>query len=156
MDDLRYAVDTPRWRPAGNPNATALTPQGWPWFGDELEIILNAAGPPWRVPLVARASNVPGNATAWQMVLNSGKSRLGGVGVGGLCEGEPRQSPSAWAAYGDWIDTGKMVAAIKPHAGGADRGYTAEWAISFELLQLAPGIPYNASMEDTPMSLNIA
>ena len=126
VDDVRYAVDTPRWLPTGNPNATELTPQGWPCearenrpsaykppvleppayeppayepparrapsrrsishlllagFGDELEIILNAAAPPSRVSKAARTSNVPGNATAWQMVLNSGKSRLGGIGV---------------------------------------------------------------------------
>ena len=112
VDDIRYAVDTQRWLPTGNPNATELTPQGWPCearksrhsyrvaasargartrchtyvphiagFGDELEIILNAAAPPSKVPEAARTSNVPGNATAWQMVLNTGKSRLGGIGV---------------------------------------------------------------------------
>jgi hypothetical protein len=155
VDDVRYAVDTPRWTPAGNPNATELSRQGWPWFGDELEIILNAAAPPSKVPAASRTSNVPGNATAWQMVLNTGKSRLGGIGVGGLCEGEPRQSAEAWSDYHEWIVTRKMFAATKPHSSG-DRGFTAEWAISFDLMQLRPGVPYHPSMEDTPMGLNIA
>ena len=61
---------------------------------------------------------------------------------GGLCEGEPRQSPSAWATYQEWIQTGKMVAATTPHPVGTDRGYTAEWAISFELLAIGPGHSY--------------
>ncbi len=36
-----------------------------------------------------------GNGTFWQMVCNLQKSRLGGIGVGGLLEGEPRSSPQA-------------------------------------------------------------
>lgn len=154
VDDVRYAVDTRRWTPKGNPNATELTPSGWPWFGDELEIILNAAQCPSRVPAAARTRNVAGNASAWQMVLNTGKSRLGGVGVGGLCEGEPRHSATAWANYREWILSRKMFAATTPHS--TDRGYSVEWAISFFLLQMAPGVPYNASMPDTAMGLNIA
>ena len=37
---------------------------------------------------------------------------------------------------------GKMFALTTPHPAGTDRGFTAEWAISFELLAIGPGHPY--------------
>ena len=89
LDDYLHGIDGPRWCPAGNPACEQLTPQGWPWFGDGVEVLINAAGRQHAVPV---ASTVVGNSTQWQMVCSLTKSRLGGVGKAGLCEGEPRQS----------------------------------------------------------------
>ena len=83
-DDILYGVDTKSFQPAGNPQARLLNRTGWPWFGDEMELLLNAR------PDDASAKGVVGNASQWQMVVNTIKSRLGGYGVGGLMEGEPR------------------------------------------------------------------
>ena len=41
-DDILYGIDTPRWLPPENPKAHELTPQGYPWFGDEMELLINA------------------------------------------------------------------------------------------------------------------
>ncbi len=41
-DDVLYGIDTPRWLPDNNPKAHDLTREGWPWFGDEMEILINA------------------------------------------------------------------------------------------------------------------
>jgi SSS family solute:Na+ symporter len=41
-DDRIYGVDTPRWLPPENPRAHDLTREGFPWFGDEVEILINA------------------------------------------------------------------------------------------------------------------
>lgn len=61
VDDVAYAVDTPRWLPGGNPNATELTQRGWPWFGDEMESAPNARGLEPRRPLnrAPRAAPLP-------------------------------------------------------------------------------------------------
>ena len=105
-DDLLHGVQTAHWAPPANPQVDALNQSGWPWFGDEMEILLNAAGPPDECapsdPSRPHSGGleVVGNETEWQMVLNLAKSRLGGVGVGGLLEGEPRDSLSAWNNYG--------------------------------------------------------
>ena len=154
VDDFRYAsTDTNgRWLPAGNPQATNLTREGWPWFGDEIEILMDATGK-------GGNESVAGNASEWQMVFSSGKSRLGGIGVPGLCEGEPRSSKSAWDTYQRWIESGMMsaVASLAPGLPGqGNRGYSVEWAVNFELLQIAPGKIYNASLEDISMGFNIA
>ena len=62
-------------------------------FGDEIEILVNAQ-PGWTPSGV-----IAGNASQWQMCVNTAKSRLGGLGVPGLIEAEPRESPSAWPIY---------------------------------------------------------
>ena len=53
---------------------------GWPWFGDEVEIIMDAQ------PLVSRKAapdaSAVGNATQWQVVVNTIKSTYGGFGKG--------------------------------------------------------------------------
>ncbi len=46
------------------------------------------------------------------MVCNLTKSRLGGIGNGGLLEGEPRSSESAWDTYQSWILSGAQQAGI--------------------------------------------
>ena len=101
--------------------------------------------------------NVVGNETEWQMVMNLQKSRLGGIGVGGLMEGEPRSSPSAWANYQSWIKQKKMQGAAKVSVlKEGENVYVMEWKIDFELMQIVPGKPYSADMPDTTMGLNLA
>ena len=89
-DDILYALDTGRWLPKENPKAHELTREGFPWFGDEMEILLNAPNT-WRGD-----EGAEGDGASWQMVCNLTKSRLGGLGVGGLLEGEPRREAKAW------------------------------------------------------------
>ena len=148
-DDVLYGIDTPRWLPDENPKAHELTQEGFPWFGDEMELLINASNE-WKGEEGAR-----GDGSSWQMVCNLTKSRLGGVGRGGLLEGEPRKVDKAWGTYRKWIETGAMEAAAKVKPGG--KGYIIEWAINFDpCLEVVPGKFYSLAMGDRPMGLNIA
>jgi len=147
-DNLIYGVDTPRWMPPGNGHADLLNASGWGFFGDEVEILIDASGP------TNIQSDVFGNKTAWQMVVNTGKSVLGGIGEGGLIPGDRPALASAWAEYLSWIHAKSMQAASKVHIGGG--GYVVEWRIGFELLHVQPGRPYCSSDPDTLVGLNIA
>ena len=131
-DDVLYGIDTPRWLPDENPKAHDLTREGFPWFGDEMELLINATNH-W----VADEDSA-GDGTSWQMVCNLTKSRKGGVGVGGLLEGEPRRLESAWNTYRNWILSGAQEAVAKPKPGG--HGYVIEWAVNFDpCLEVATG-----------------
>lgn len=146
-DDVLYGIDTPRWLPDNNPKVHDLTREGWPWFGDEMELLINATNK-W-----TGNENSAGDGTSWQMVVNLTKSRLGGVGKGGLLEGEPRSVESAWNTYRKWIESGAMEAAVKPGV----KSYVIEWAISFDpCLEVEPGKFYTTAMGNKPMGLNIA
>lgn len=148
-DDVLYGIDTPRWLPDNNPKAHELTREGFPWFGDEMELLINA-GNRW-----TGDEGAAGNGTSWQMVCNLTKSRKGGVGVGGILEGEPRRSEQAWNTYQKWILDGAMdcAAARKP----AGKGYIIEWVVSFNpCLEVEPGKFYSPAMGDRRMGLNIA
>ena len=80
------------------------------------------------------------------MVCNLTKSRKGGVGVGGLLEGEPRSRSSAWETYGRWIDRARRSASPSRKPGG---GYVIEWAIRFDpCLEVEPGVFYSTAMGD--------
>jgi SSS family solute:Na+ symporter len=148
-DDVLYGLDTPRWLPPNNARAHDLTPAGWPWFGDEIELLIHSGAPP------KGAEGAAGDGSSWQMVCNLTKSRLGGVGRGGLLEGEPRSSEAAWNTYRRWIETGAMQAAARPLAGG--HGYIIEWAVSFDpCLEIEPGRFYSAALGDRAFGLNIA
>ena len=139
-DDVLYRTQTPPFLPGGNPSANNLTQAGWPWFGDELELLLNANNS-WASPNETVAG-VDGRA--WQVVVNAQKSRLGGVGVGGLLEGEPRSSDAAWANYRRWIEGGAMRAATRSAPGDAGSSWVAEVAISFDpCVELAAGVFYD-------------
>ena len=95
-----------------------------------------------------------GNGSSWQMVCNLTKSRKGGIGVGGLLEGEPRRSAEAWRTYQGWILSDAQECAAKPKPGG--HGYIVEWAVSFNpCLEVAPGVFYTPAMGDRAMGLNI-
>lgn len=148
-DDVLYGIDTPRWLPDNNPKAHELTPEGFPWFGDEMELLINA---PYRWKGNESAA---GDGSSWQMVCNLTKSRKGGIGVGGLLEGEPRKDPKAWATYQRWILEGAQECAAKVRPGG--KGYIIEWAVNFDpCLEVEPGRFYSPEMGDRPMGLNIA
>lgn len=155
-DNFVYGLqDDNWWTPPGNPAANNLTQQGWPWFGDENEVLLSGATPAWP----ADNATVNGSTISWQMVCNSGKSRLGGVGVGGLLEGEPRSSNYAWHNYQAWILSGAMRCATSYHPGAAAYGgsvLSREWAVAFSLIQLPSGQSYSAGMPATPVGFQIA
>jgi SSS family solute:Na+ symporter len=142
-DDVLYGIDTPRWLPGNNPKAHELTRDGFPWFGDEIEVLINATNR-W-----SGNEDSAGNGQSWQMVCNLTKSRKGG---GGLLEGEPRGLLSAWETYGRWIASGAQECVAKPRPGG----YVIEWAIRFDpCLEVEPGVFYSTSMGDRRMGLNI-
>jgi SSS family solute:Na+ symporter len=147
-DDVLYGIDTPRWLPDENTLAHELTPKGFPWFGDEIEILLNAGGT-WQAH-----ESAAGSGSSWQMVCNLTKSRKGGIGTGGLLEGEPRSSQTAWDTYRQWIESGAQDAVAKAKPAG--HGYIVEWAIRFNpCLEVAPGRFYNPTKNAT-VGLNIA
>jgi solute:Na+ symporter, SSS family len=148
-DDVLYGIDTPRWLPDENPHAHELTRSGFPWFGDEMELLINATNH-WN-----GNENAQGDGESWQMVCNLTKSRKGGAGIGGLLEGEPRTKESAWNTYRRWILSGAQECAAKPKPGG--HGYVIEWAVKFDpCLEIAPGRFYSTSMGDHAVGLNIA
>lgn len=148
-DDVLYGIDTERWLPANNANAHELSRRGYPWFGDEMEILLNSAKR-WE-----GEENAKGDASSWQMVCNLTKSRLGGIGVGGLMEGEPRSNEEAWNTYQRWIREGAQECTAKPLPGG--RGYVIEWAIRFaDCVHVSPGVPWKPALGAHAVGLNLA
>ena len=148
-DDVLYGIDTPRWLPSNNTKAHELTREGFPWFGDEMELLINASNK-W-----TGTENAAGNGASWQMVCNLTKSRQGGIGKGGILEGEPRRDLNAWNTYQSWIQTGAQQCAAKPNPGG--KGYVIEWSVAFKpCLEVEPGVFYDPKMGDRPVGLNIA
>jgi SSS family solute:Na+ symporter len=146
-DDVLYGIDTPRWLPDNNLKAHELTGEGYPWFGDEMELLINASNR-WRGD-----ESAAGNGSSWQMVCNLTKSRKGGVGKGGLLEGEPRKDINAWNTYRSWIDSGAQQCEAKRTSGG----YVMEWSAAFNpCLEVEPGRFYTPSMGDRKVGLNIA
>lgn len=152
-DDVLYGIDTPRWLPDENPKAHELTREGFPWFGDEMEILLNAS-----YKWVANES-VAANGSSWQMVCNLTKSRKGGVGVGGILEGEPRRELKAWETYQKWIETGAQECSAKviPTKPGESKRYVIEWAINLDpCVEVEPGVFWSPKLGDRKVGLNIA
>ena len=169
-DDVLYAIDTPRWLPRENRLAHELSRRGFPWFGDEMEILINAAYQ-WSAQ---DGQNCAGNGSSWQMVCNLTKSRLGGLGEGGLLEGEPRAKQLAWDTYQRWILHGDMRAVARRvpapltwlrglpghHFGEVRRPggqYVIEWQIRPNpCLEVRPGVFWSPALGTTRMGLNIA
>jgi SSS family solute:Na+ symporter len=148
-DDLLYGIDTERWLPDENPKAHELSRDGFPWFGDEMELLINAPKT-WQ-----GEEDAAGDGSSWQMVCNLTKSRLGGIGIGGLLEGEPRSKPAAWDTYQRWIKAGAQKAVAKAKPGG--KGFIIEWAVRFNpCLEIAPGKFYDTKLGTRDMGLNIA
>lgn len=154
VDDLLYGIDTPRWLPKENPKAHEFVEgkpsrEAFPWFGDEMEILLNATNS------FKGDESVEGNGRSWQMVVNLTKSRLGGVGKGGLLEGEPRRDARAFATYSKWIDTKAMIAATSVNAD--HKGYVIEWSIAFDpCVEVGAGQFWSPALGDREVGLNIA
>jgi solute:Na+ symporter, SSS family len=145
-DDVLYGIDTPRWLPDG---VHPLAPERWPWFGDAIQLLINASNK-WNGD-----EGAAGDGSSWQMVCNLTKSRLGGPGKGGLLEGDPVGDAGVPEAYQRWIATHAMeaVAAPKPN----HKGYIVEWAINFDpCLEVEPGRFYSPLMGIRAMGLNIA
>lgn len=148
-DDVLYGIDTPRWLPDNNARAHDLTREGFPWFGDEMELLINASNK-W-----TEGERASGTGQSWQMVCNLTKSRKGGIGVGGILEGEPRSVEAAWNTYQRWIREGAMDCAAKPKPNG--KGYIIEWVVNFDpCIEIAPGKFYSPSMGDRAVGMNIA
>lgn len=150
-DDVLYGIDIPRWLPEKNPLAHEVSQRGWPWFGDGVEVLLNPSN-------IIEPTHADGSGASWQMVCSTHKSRLGGVGVGGLLEGEPRSKDSAYQTYQRWIEQGHMQAAVRIKDRAAEgSGYVIEWAIDFDpCIELRPGVCYDASMPATAVGFNVA
>ena len=149
-DDVLYGIDTDRWLPDENPPAHALTPEGYPWFGDGIELLVNASDR-WSEE---DGENNSGDGSSWQMVCNLTKSRLGGIGVGGLLEGERRSDPHAWKTYGAWIGSGAMRAVARPKESG--KGFVVEWEMEANpCLEIEPGRFWSPDLGIVRMGFNM-
>ncbi len=153
-DEIVYGWDTQAWLPDENPQAHDLSRQSWPWFGDGVEILLN---PPYKW-FTFDNQIAWGDGSSWQMVASTYKSRLGGVGTGGLLEGEPRNRDHAWENYTPWILTGAMETAVRIKDKAAEgSGYIIEWKIGPEpCLEVAPGTYWSPDLGPWEMGLNLA
>lgn len=146
-DNVLYGIDTERWLPDNNPRAHEITREGYPWFGDEMEVLINATNK-WQ-----GEQSAAGNGESWQMVCNLTKSQSQGTKAGGIIAGEPRRSADAWNTYVNWIAAGHQTCAVKPRKNG----YVLEWRIAFNpCLEIEPGVFYSPEKGDKPMGLNIA
>lgn len=151
-DDVLYGIDIDRWLPDINPKAHELTREGFPWFGDGVEILMNPRYK-WGESDTLHPRGDGGN---WQMVCSTHKSRLGGLGKGGLMEGEPR-NVYAWNNYQRWILAGAMKAAVRIKDSNKASGYVIEWEIKFNpCLEISPGVFWSPRMGEKRMGLNIA
>ncbi|AQQ71028.1 hypothetical protein SMSP2_01392 [Limihaloglobus sulfuriphilus] len=151
-DDVLYGIETDRWAPDENPDHVHdLTKAGFPWFGDGVELLINAS---YTWPKESGKFNY-GDARSWQVVCNHSKSLLGGIGKGGLIQGEQRDSPIAWENHEKWIRSGAMkaVTKVKPDK----KGYIAEWMVSPQCLQVDKNkeIFWSPQMGIVKMGLNI-
>ncbi len=151
-DDVLYGIETDRWVPDENPDKVhELTKAGFPWFGDGVELLINAS---YTWPKETGTFNY-GDARSWQVVCNHSKSLLGGVGTGGLIQGEQRDSEVAWINHEKWIRSGAMKAVTKVKADKS--GYIVEWMITPQCLQVDKDkeIFWSPDMGIVKMGLNI-
>lgn len=149
-DDVLYGIETERWLPKENAKAHDFSRESFPWFGDGVELLINAA---YQWSQEDKQFN-SGTGSSWQMVCNATKSLLGGIGKGGLIQGENRSNETAWNNYTDWIKTGAMLAAvqIKPDRSG----FVIEWKIKPNpCLEVRPGQFWSPEMGSVKMGLNL-
>jgi SSS family solute:Na+ symporter len=138
-DDVLYGIDIPRWLPDNNPRAHEHSREGWPWFGDEMEILVNSRNT-WKAN-----ESAAGNGASWQMVCNLSR--------GGIQEGEPRRDSSAWNTYAGWIAAGAQKCVAKAGV----KSYVLEWSIAFDpCVEVEPGVFWSPSLGDRTVGLNIA
>ncbi|MBN1479222.1 T9SS type A sorting domain-containing protein [candidate division KSB1 bacterium] len=122
-DDVIYGFDTDRWISPNNPLANEMTfTNGWPWWGDGVEIMMNSTYQ-WH-----ENQTCAGDCSSWQVVCSTHKSTLGGLGTGGLMAGEPRTA-TAWDFYESWAQNGDMQAVVRLKENEG-RGYIIEWRIN--------------------------
>ena len=123
-DNILYGFDTERWLPAANPDANSLVRgEGWPWFGDGLEIMMNPSYT-WD-----DTKKSVGDGTIWQTICSTHKSFAGGLEFGGLIEGIP-YTEYAWTNYQDWYINEYMKASVRIKSEDEGSGYVVEWRIS--------------------------
>ena len=124
VDNIVYGYDTELWTPDRNPDANSLIRgEGWPWFGDGLEIMMNSTYT-WN-----ETKKSVGDGTIWQAICSMHKSTLGGLGVGGLIEGVPLNE-YAWTNYKDWYTNEYMKASVRVKSEEEGSGFVIEWRIS--------------------------
>ena len=152
-DDVLYGFDIPRHLPAGNANAHALTREGLPWYGDGVELLVNASYE-WTPETNEIAA---GTGASFMMVASNHKSLLGGLGVGGLMLGEPRSSDIAMENYERWTRNGDMEAVVRQKDKATEgSGYIIEWRVNADpCLEVRPGEFWSPDMGEVPMGLNI-
>ena len=152
-DDVLYGFDIDRYLPADNPNAHEISREGWPWYGDGVELLVNA-----RYQWQTRDSQISeGTGFNFMMVASAHKSQLHGVGVGGLMLGEPRSSDTAMANYEQWTLNGDMEAVVRQKDKGREgSGYVIEWRVDADpCLEVRPGEFWSPEMGEVPMGLNV-
>ncbi len=152
-DDVLYGFDIPRHLPAGNANAHALTREGLPWYGDGVELLVNAS-----YEWTPEANEIAaGTGASFMMVASNHKSQLGGLGVGGLMLGEPRSSDIAMENYERWTRNGDMEAVVRQKDKATEgSGYVIEWRVNADpCLEVRPGQFWSPDMGEVPMGLNI-
>ena len=152
-DDVVYGIDIERWLPDGRPLAHELNQSGMPWFGDGIEIMLNASNN-WST---SDGEICHGDGTSWQMVCSSHKSRLDSLNGGGLMEGEPRSVNEVYNRYQKWILDSSMMAVVRIKDKQTEgSGYVIEWLIKPDpCLEVSPGTFWNVNMDTTDMGMNI-
>ena len=152
-DDVLYGFDIPRYLPERNADAHALTREGWPWYGDGVELLVNA-----RYEWTPETDEIAaGTGASFMMVASNHKSLLGGVGVGGLMLGEPRSSDIAMENYERWTREGNIEAVVRQKDKAREgSGYVIEWRVNADpCLEVRPGQFWSPEMGEVPMGLNI-
>ena len=152
-DDVLYGFDIPRHLPEGNANAHVLTREGFPWYGDGVELLVNASYE-WTPETNEIAA---GTGASFMMVASNHKSQLGGLGVGGLMLGEPRSSDIAMENYERWTRNGDMEAVVRQKDKATEgSGYVIEWRVNADpCLEVRPGEFWSPAMGEVSMGLNI-
>ncbi len=149
-DDVIYGIDTERWLPDENPKAHDFSRESFPWFGDGIELLIN---PSYQWAQKDQEYN-SGSGKSWQMVCNTTKSLKGGIGKGGLIQGEERSMPKSWKNYTKWIKQGAQDAVVKIKSNG--KGYVIEWKIEANpCLEVEDRKFWDPSMGEVKMGLNI-
>lgn len=152
-DDVIYGRDIAAWLPEGNAKAHELSQNGWPWFADGIEIFLNPQNQ-WNS---TTKKETKGDGASWKVVCSSYKSRLGGVGVAGLMEGEPRSSSYAWDNYQRWIVNGAQQAVVRLKDVAVEgNGFIIEWKINANpCLEVQPGKYWSPALGVVDMGMNV-
>lgn len=106
-DDVLYGIDTPRWLPPNNAKAHELSREGWPWFGDEVEILLDsrragqgkdmAAGDGEILADGVQSDEIAPGRSGPGRVVGGGAAEQGG-GVGNVLAVDPEQGDGGGSA----------------------------------------------------------